>query len=281
MSEADLATTLLHLARGLADEVEPDARKLAARSIRKLGGATLRELATRDLATWIERLRRAKVRTVERGAEQTVSASRPVVAQPQRGKAVSGIPGREQWLADPSLLDWGREKSDGGQPTKMLNAPERRMFVAWLGDRYDDWYERGRRSVEAAEARGEYGLRNGEQHYFLGDYYERARPGASRDYFARLRQRAVLDLIDETAQQVRLETTVELLSSVFALGDGTETTWGAATVAQHEQRLQMLAKNASGVVETAALHRKAIEMIRAAGVSCLAEVSSPSMEVAA
>jgi hypothetical protein len=60
----------------------------------------------------------------------------------------------------------------------------------------------------------------------------------------------------------------------FALGDGTMTTWGKATVADHRQRIEMLAKNAAGVVETAARHEAAVAMISEADVTCLDELAA-------
>jgi hypothetical protein len=80
--------------------------------------------------------------------------------------------------------------------------------------------------------------------------------------------------VEENAAHVRLETTRELLETSFALGDGAETTWGEATVDQHQQRIDLLVKGASGTIETASRHAAAINMIQAAGVGHLNEVPS-------
>lgn len=65
----------------------------------------------------------------------------------------------------------------------------------------------------------------------------------------------------------------------FALGDGTEVTWGDATVDQHLARIAMLERQVAGVSQTIERHRYAVDAIRKAGVSCLADL--PNEEVAA
>lgn len=82
----------------------------------------------------------------------------------------------------------------------------------------------------------------------------------------------VSGLLKQYASELRAEWTQELLESTFALPDGLHVTWGTATVDQHMERAQMLSQQAVGTLETAALHRKAIEDIRAGGVSCLVEM---------
>lgn len=81
-------------------------------------------------------------------------------------------------------------------------------------------------------------------------------------------------LIDHIEQRTRIEVTQELLSSVFALGDNVRVTWGEATVAQHEQRITLLLKNAEGNIDTAKRHQAAVEMITEAGVDTLADLAS-------
>jgi hypothetical protein len=84
----------------------------------------------------------------------------------------------------------------------------------------------------------------------------------------------MIAVVDTHAKRVRLETTAELLGTIFALGDGRRVTWGSATVADHQQRLDMLLQNATGIAETAALHRKAITMLTAAGAACLSQLNA-------
>jgi len=72
--------------------------------------------------------------------------------------------------------------------------------------------------------------------------------------------------------QQRRTTYRDLLALTFALPDGTVTTWGAATIDQHQQRIDLLAKQRDGLQVTINQHQAAIEQIVAAGASCLAEV---------
>jgi len=44
-------------------------------------------------------------------------------------------------------------------------------------------------------------------------------------------------------RKAELRITKKLLASKFSLGDGTEVTWGEATIAQHEQGIKLLWQN--------------------------------------
>lgn len=48
--------------------------------------------------------------------------------------------------------------------------------------------------------------------------------------------------------------------------------WGTATVADHEGRIEYLSRRRDGITATIARHREAIDMITAAGVTCLADL---------
>lgn len=244
---------IVAIARSATAPTDKDARSLATRGVRKLGAAHLRELAIREVEDWIERIRRSAARE----AEQSAAYHQRIESEQAKAKldADTRVSNYEAWLADPTILDWSKDCTDAGIQTAMPNKVERQRFVKWLGDRYDEWYQRGCELT-------------GTSPHFASDFYR----GGSRLWFALERERRVEALIEEVAEEVRLETTAELLNTIFALGDGSKTTWGRATVAQHQQRIQMLAKNAAGVIETAALHRAAISMIESAGVVCLAEV---------
>ena len=63
-----------------------------------------------------------------------------------------------------------------------------------------------------------------------------------------------------------------LLDRVFVPGRGYELTWGEMTVPDHEARAAYLETQITGTVATIRRHRRAIELIEAAGVSTLAEV---------
>jgi hypothetical protein len=78
--------------------------------------------------------------------------------------------------------------------------------------------------------------------------------------------------VDAYAEQLRMEWTAELLATPFALPDGSRTTWGAATVGQHRERVAMFEGQAHTAIEGAARHVVAILELEAAGASCLADL---------
>lgn len=167
----------------------------------------------------------------------------------------------EQMLADPAQrhagkLRYGRSFHDG----------ERAEFRQWAGERFAAWYDQAR--ALAAEHDGVDGR----------DFDAMWHPGGYYAYWSEHTWRRAQEAIAEWAAQIRLETTRELLGTLFALGDGTSVTWGQATIGEHEQRIAMLAKNATGVIETAARHQAAIRMIKDAGVDCLADLAGPDDE---
>lgn len=158
-----------------------------------------------------------------------------------------------------------------------LYARERRDFASWLArntvpttDGDETWFGR----LYAAAAAED--VAEGRDPAEMGSKCWHAQMDwdpdfAANDRFSRL-SAAVSGLVADTAAATRLEVTQELLSSIFALGDGTRVTWGEATIEQHEQRIAMLTTSISGTVETAARHEVAVEMIRSAGVRTLGEV---------
>ncbi len=79
-------------------------------------------------------------------------------------------------------------------------------------------------------------------------------------------------IVDDYAETLRLELTIELLDTVFATGDGTRVSWRDATVDQHEERITVLGEMISGTTETAAMHVAAVKMIRQAGVDTLGQL---------
>jgi hypothetical protein len=77
--------------------------------------------------------------------------------------------------------------------------------------------------------------------------------------------------IAQWKQEVIVEWSRELLSATFTI-DGQTVTWGEATVAQHEARAESLTKQAVGTVETAAMHMKAVDRLKAAAAQTLNDV---------
>lgn len=83
---------------------------------------------------------------------------------------------------------------------------------------------------------------------------------------------AVNSIARDRAAAIRQTWLSELLTATFALPDGRRVTFGAATIAEHEEYANMLEGQAAGSLETAALHRRAVNDIRAGHVHTLAEL---------
>lgn len=88
---------------------------------------------------------------------------------------------------------------------------------------------------------------------------------------------AASDSMPSPVELASLDSFRALYKTSIKLGDGTTTTWGSASLAQHEQRLDMLLKLRAGLDKTIERHEEAIRILRASGAPCLEEV----MEVAA
>lgn len=87
-------------------------------------------------------------------------------------------------------------------------------------------------------------------------------------------------------RKITLELTQELLGAHFALPNGLSTTWGEATAADHQSRIEYLLIQASGTVTTANRHKAAIEILREHHANNLNEVAQempppPASEVGA
>lgn len=74
---------------------------------------------------------------------------------------------------------------------------------------------------------------------------------------------APVDLVQARAQ---------LIDSGFWRVDGRHVEWGKATIEDHEARIGWFRKHIAGCERTVARHALAIDLIRAAGVTCLAEI---------
>lgn len=83
---------------------------------------------------------------------------------------------------------------------------------------------------------------------------------------------AAKKFVEDLSTKIRFEITTELLDSHFATGDGSTVTWREANVSQHEQRIEMLTKMVAGTAETAAMHTRAITMIKESGAETLGQL---------
>lgn len=88
--------------------------------------------------------------------------------------------------------------------------------------------------------------------------------------------RSVNQMVSDIRTTARLELTAELLGSQFALGDGSQVSWGDATIDQHRQRIEFLMKHVDGNLQTIRLHEVAASMLRESHASCLNEVAVPA-----
>lgn len=94
--------------------------------------------------------------------------------------------------------------------------------------------------------------------------YEQRREEIDRNFHARL-EKAITDY----AVEMHMQWTTDLLSSPFALSDGTLITWGEATVEHHRERVEMFQRNAVANMEGAARHEAALRDLTSAGATTL------------
>lgn len=85
---------------------------------------------------------------------------------------------------------------------------------------------------------------------------------------------AVNKIARDMAERIQNEWAPSLLAQSFALPDGRLVRWADATVDDHETRAAQLEKHASGIIQTAALHRRAANDIRAGRGKSLADVTA-------
>lgn len=81
-------------------------------------------------------------------------------------------------------------------------------------------------------------------------------------------------LFDEISTRIRMNWSPTLLAQEFALGDGSLTTWAAATIEQHEQRISLLAQNIRGNGVAVQRHEAAVIEIMEHRAETLAEAVS-------
>lgn len=74
---------------------------------------------------------------------------------------------------------------------------------------------------------------------------------------------------EEIRGEERLKVTAELLTVVFSVGDGRRVSWGEATLEDHRQRIELLAKGVEGSIRTIRLHEYAAKILRETGAQCL------------
>jgi hypothetical protein len=83
-----------------------------------------------------------------------------------------------------------------------------------------------------------------------------------------------LGLLTAAEQNYEFRLTATLLDSRFTLRNGTFVSWGDATVAQHQERIDLFADLAKTNLEGMMRHAKAVELIRSHGVDTLRQVTN-------
>lgn len=251
----ELFHELMNLAKKAAKDETTDIRELAERAVKPLSMKRLRQLAIVEVEGWIDHYRREIARKIE---EQAQCRQRELDREDLAKRTAESQHLKAEFYASPVTNSNFLQMCD---PLRPGNASERKWFKKQLGDRFDDWYVLADEYVKSTKP--------SDFEMFESDWYEYG----VREYYASKQFDAMISMVRQVAKETRLQVTEELLSSVFALGDGRTVSWRTATIADHEQRITMLTKNAAGIVETAALHQAAIEMLKTAGVDRLGDIT--------
>jgi hypothetical protein len=160
--------------------------------------------------------------------------------------------------------EWAAERAVRAVP----QAARTQLLIAAVADAIRERRRSQARNTERRAANREY-----QHEHYLRRKADVAKAALYRDDPDEYRRRypSIAQAMADFRDQVRLELTQELLGSTFQLGDGRRTTWGAATVEDHQQRIALLLRGVEGSLATAALHEQAIEMLRESGAHCLSE----------
>lgn len=249
-----------------AEHLDINERTIARRIVSAMSEEGLRDLAIETVTDWIWAARRTRQLDIELAAQRE-ETERALELKRQQ-EAAAQVLRFERVLKDPVLLVRGGY-SDG----IIMSAEEADKFRMWCGDaRYEEWNQRAHSVITEQPEKNRLSL--GREIFF-----ENFHPGGRTAYrqeekwrFETERHQLIAELLKKYKETIRLELTEELLGSIFALGDGRRVTWGEATRAEHEQRIDMLAKNANANAAAAARHMAAVSMIEEAGVERLADI---------
>jgi hypothetical protein len=224
------------------------AREIGRRVVRDIPDDQWRDMLAGLVAELADAIRRSRAHQVEREARER--------AQMEEYQArMADLEKRRQDLADLKATRFTRLYDDPLLWPRPIwfNAVRRAAFRAWVAKQdggFSAWLKRGLDGDPSEE--------------FKRDWV----PGYEDEQLIK----ALTPALGRMAAQIRFEVTAELLDTVFATGDGTRVSWRDATVAQHEERIEMLSKMIAGTAETAAMHMRAIEMIKDAGVDTLGQL---------
>jgi hypothetical protein len=230
---------------------QSDAGELAGTAVASLTAARARSILAVYARAEIKELQREHARKIEQSAREASRERREAEAQADQDRMYERF--RQEALQDRQarftyLFD---------NPHDLNLELNRDGWASY--NQFEDWCveEKGPDAFQAWRAARDAVI---EQH-------ERDNPSPVGQAFA-----AMQDFVTDLSAKIRFEVTAELLDSVFATGDGSVVTWREASVEQHEQRIEMLTKMAAGTAETAAMHARAIEMIKESGAATLGQL---------
>lgn len=250
-----------------AEHLDVNERTIARRIVSAMSEEGLRDLAIETVMDWIWSARRARQLDIELAAQRETSAAELELKKQE--EAAKQLLRFERAFEDPLLL----VRWTGGT---YIRSDELDQFRLWCGNtRYEEWNQRAHAIISQQAPAGDHDLRPQGHEMFFETFHPGGRDAyrqeEDRIWEAR-RHDLIRGLLEQYKETIRLELTEELLGSIFALGDGRRVTWGEATRAEHEQRIDMLAKNANANAAAAARHMAAVSMIEEAGVERLADI---------
>lgn len=206
--------------------------------LRLMDAEDLLDLAVAYLLAQVKQSQRARVRDIERDAQDSALTLRAPAADVASSRLLMVAPGappptvareeiREEWL-----------RNNSGNPAALRA--------------YDEGMAREQERLDKIAERVAAKDREREESY-------------------RLAWAKVDEAFSRLKNELRMEWTSELLGSEFALGDGTTTTWGDATREQHLLRMALHKRNAVAGMEGYARHAAALEEIERTGSANLRE----------
>lgn len=223
--------------------------------VRNIGRATLESWIAEYIVADIRQARRIKTLGQERSASNSTEST-----------IITPVVGNDNLVL--SELDLAKRRDEFEK-----NDPE---FFEAIYTTFDAYTRKSKRRTNAA-----YDSRIAQYESLMSADPVRAQHERQRDIqrvaegyerINKIRSRMWDDLartIEKFKDSVIVEWTTELLNSPISLPDGTETTWGEATIDQHLARQEMFQKNALANVEGAARHAYAAKQLAEANVPTL------------
>lgn len=270
------------LASSLAER-EGDARELAGAAVARLGEGAVRSLAVELLTDAVRRERRAHARVIEeraaiesRDAEQRARRDEQAIRDNEMAARTRVLHERAELIQrdfDAGELTLEQAAEAIGQVNSQLpwSEPMRWVVMAVKG------------SYEGIEVERELRVSGPESLRAHPHVVSIAQDAAKREYERRQSRVAagfapdgtwaddLRVILERYAAEVRLEVTAELLGSKFA-ANGREVTWGEATVADHQARIDAQIAHAAGTMADVSRHQAAIDLLTKVGARCLDEV---------